>query len=575
MLPRALLLLLAASLTIAFHSRYTSYRRHAIHIQNYQKAFTSAYPMRTPLYQSPSQSPRVMEFNDVSDDGTGARSEADGEEDKVTRSRRADIMNILSNVIEPDIGSDIVTAEVMKDIIFDGSKGTIDVVIDSSATSYGNEIAEQCVKLLDPYGSLWGVSIGIAQSQSVGSTIGQQVQPSSFTGLSRVKNIIAVSSCKGGVGKSTVSVNLAYTLAKNKEVKVGILDADIYGPSLPTMTKPAQQDVVYADNQIAPLEYEGVKLMSMGYINRGASIMRGPMVNQILNQFVSLTNWGELDYLIVDMPPGTGDIQLTLAQIMNISAAIIVTTPQRLSFVDVVKGIDLFDTVNIPCVAVVENMAEYSTYKFSQEFYRELGEKTAAVAAASGSVEPVIKCIQDAIEAQQTPLRLFGDGHSKRLREMWGIDNLVSLPLLQEVSICGDAGMPYVISNPDSAVSKTMKDLAGGVIDEISRLSEADAAELSNFALDYNENTGMIRYGKYGEILPKALRADCRCATCVEEFTGKSLLDKNSISEKIKPLGMAPIGRYAISVDWSDGHKSLYPFKQITKLVTDTSQKNM
>merc|ERR1712023_334725 len=127
------------------------------------------------------------------------------------------------------------------------------------------------------------------------------------------------------------------------------------------------------------------------------------------------------------MPPGTGDIQLTLAQIMNISAAIIVTTPQRLSFVDVVKGIDLFDTVNIPCIAVVENMAEYSTYEFSPEFYRQVGEKTAAVAAESGSVEAVVKCIQDAIEAQRTPLRLFGEGHTSKLREMWGMDNLVSL----------------------------------------------------------------------------------------------------------------------------------------------------
>ncbi len=507
----------------------------------------------------------MIEFND----DVGGESETMSEaEDEVTRARRADIMNVLSNVIEPDIGSDIVTSEVMKNVVFDKKRGTVDVVIDSSATSYGNEIAEQCVKLLDPYGSLWGVSIRVGQSQSVGSTIGQQVQASPFTGLSKVKNIIAVSSCKGGVGKSTVSVNLAYTLANKCGFKVGILDADIYGPSLPTMTKPEKQDVVYAENQIAPLEYEDVKLMSMGYINRGASIMRGPMVNQILNQFVTLTNWGELDYLIVDMPPGTGDIQLTLAQIMNISAAIIVTTPQRLSFVDVVKGIDLFDTVNIPCVAVVENMAEYSTYEFSPEFYQEIGEKTAAIAASSGSVDAVTRCIQDAIEAQRTPLRLFGDGHTTKLREMWGIDNLVSLPLLQEVSMCGDAGVPYVISTPESVVSEVFQELAQGVVEEITRLEEADTAEMSNFAMNYNEKTFMISYGKDREITPKVLRADCRCATCVEEFTGKSLLNKDTISEKIKPLGMAPIGRYAISIDWSDGHKSLYPFKQINKLLS-------
>ena len=132
--------------------------------------------------------------------------------------------------------------------------------------------------------------------------------------------------------------------------------------------------------------------------------------------------------------------------------------------------------------------------------------------------------------------------------------------------MCGDAGVPYVVSNPESLVSEVMENLAEGVVDEITRLSKADATENANNALDYNEKIGTMSYGKYGQISPNVLRADCRCATCVEEFTGRSLLNKESISDKIKPLGMAPIGRYAVSIDWSDGHKSLYPFKQIVKL---------
>eukprot|EP01035_Chromulina_nebulosa_P018705 gene18705-24464_t len=385
------------------------------------------------------------------------------------------------------------------------------------------------------------ISIVPKKQVSVAKNLNSLTEVKSPLGLEKVKNIIAVSSCKGGVGKSTVAVNLAYTLAQ-AGARVGILDADIYGPSLPTMTKPSSTDVIFEGNMIKPLEFRGVKLMSMGYISKGAAIMRGPMVNQILNQFVSLCNWGELDYLLLDMPPGTGDIQLTLAQIMNITAAVIVTTPQRLSFVDVVKGIDLFDTVNVPCVAVVENMAEYSTYQFDDNFYDQLTNEINTLITNQKSTNDLKDLLIRSIGSQKKPLRVFGLGHSSKLRDMWGIENQVAIPLLDEVSLCGDIGTPYVLQYPDSPLAQAMIDLAGGVISEIEAISLTN--KYSTPSLNYLAESNEIKLvdgSNTASIKPFTLRDECRCAVCVEEFTGKKLLDEKKIPIDIKPLGFSPI----------------------------------
>ena len=381
-------------------------------------------------------------------------------------------------------------------------------------------------------------------------------------GLKKVKNIIAVSSCKGGVGKSTVSVNLAYTLHQAGN-KVGILDADIYGPSLPTMTGTVGNEVVFADNRLLPMQYAGVKLMSMGFLSSGPAIIRGPMVNQILNQLITLTDWEELDYLVIDMPPGTGDIQLTLAQTLDISAAVIVTTPQRLSFVDVAKGIDMFDTVNIPTVAIVENMAEFPTYNFSNDFYDTLAD---GLCTAATSVDPdsnlrdkLRLILRESIESRLAPVRVFGSGHTQRLRDMWGIENLISLPLAPDVSESGDVGRPHVLREPDSILANKMSDLASSVIEEIN--SASDKPDV----VEYDSTLNTVKFSG-GDVPAAAIRKSCKCALCVEEMTGRPLLNPASVASDIRPLRMAPIGRYAMSFDWSDGHKSLIPFRQLEDL---------
>lgn len=543
---------------------------------------------------------------------------------------KTEILQVLNRIIDPLTGDDIITAGCLNpdDLEILPNDGIVRFKMSNSVGGDSNSNNELKNYIVDEISKLsWVKTIQTPRGPTPPSTTQQASSPQAkplqelalpaTNGLQNVKNIIAVSSCKGGVGKSTVSVNLAYTLMK-AGAKVGILDADIYGPSLPTMTKPSVTDVVYNNNKLLPLEYEGVKLMSMGFINKGASIMRGPMVNQILNQFVSLCDWGELDYLIVDMPPGTGDIQLTLSQIMNISAAVIVTTPQRLSFVDVVKGIDLFDTVNIPCVAVVENMAEYSTYEFSKEFYENINNQitglyTAMLLSSSSSAtkqdllnsientsESVTNILQPAIENQKINKKIFGDGHIQRLKDMWGIDDIIRLPLIDEVSKCGDKGVPYILEFPKSDIAYAMVDLASAVLSELARLealsnndndnndsnNSIDSATAPNAStkpsakatastatdvIQYDPNTNEIIYkpqrnAKQILVNPYNLRINCRCATCIEEFTGERLLDTSTVPPLVKPLNMNRIGRYAVAIDWSDGHKSLFPYKAIANL---------
>jgi len=415
-------------------------------------------------------------------------------------------------------------------------------------------------------------------------------------GVSKVRNIIAVSSCKGGVGKSTTAVNLAYTLSSMNK-KVGIFDVDVYGPSLPTMVEPENDVVTFVGRQIAPLERNGVKLMSFGYVNEGSAVMRGPMVMQLLDQFLSLTYWDELDYLILDLPPGTGDIQLTLSQKINITAAVIVTTPQELSFVDVERGIEMFNEVNIPCVAVVENMAYLDmTDENNQEKEKQKEKETQLKKAfetsllekgiASESIDDITKDLLQIVKSssckEDEKFRLFGKGHQQRLSNQWGIDQTYSIPLLQKISANGDSGTPFVLDHPNSPQADIYRDLANGVMEEVEALRKAQSYPVISYNTDLNRleikeesvNGHVDKDWRSGAIGSRELRLKCRCASCVDELSGKQLLQPSDVSENVRPLKLTPCGNYALSVDWSDGHKSLYPFKQIWSLISDKEEED-
>lgn len=346
-------------------------------------------------------------------------------------------------------------------------------------------------------------------------------------GLRNVKHIVAVSSCKGGVGKSSTAVNVAFSLSK-LGYKVGIFDADIYGPSLPTMVNPKDASIQTDGQYIFPLTYEGVKLMSFGFLNQdnnqGPAILRGPMVSQILNQLLTSTQWDDLDYLIIDYPPGTGDIQLTLGQTVTISAAVIVTTPQYISFIDVVKGVDMFDTLKVPTIAVVENMSYFICPNCDEKH------------------------------------RPFGEGAMKKLQKQFGFQNTFEVPITPEITHTSDDGIPFVLAHPDSSVSSVYSSLAKSIVDEVTIL-ESGKATLPN--IGYEPEHGILI--KYEDrpgfaISPFELRRNCQCANCVEEFSGKKLLEDTKIPKNIYPLSMNPVGNYALGVHWSDNHASLYPY---------------
>ncbi|MFO8072365.1 MAG: P-loop NTPase [Polyangia bacterium] len=348
-------------------------------------------------------------------------------------------------------------------------------------------------------------------------------------GLEQVSRIVAVSSCKGGVGKSTVAVNTAFAMAASG-LKVGLFDADIYGPSLTTLVNVEDTTLRVADDLVIPLERDGVRMMSFGWATQRkdeAAIMRGPMVSGVIRQLLATTRWGELDYLVLDLPPGTGDIQLTLTQIVPIRGAVIVTTPQDLSFVDVVKGIRMFQRLKVPTLGVVENMSYF---------------------------------VCDNCGARSHP---FGSGARKKLIEQFGIESAFELPIDPMVSRMGDRGTPVVVSEPDSELSGSFRRIAEAVAAEVDRLEKGAVAPPE---VEYDESENRIAVSWEEEsfsIEPRDLRRRCPCALCQDEHSGKPKMGIDDIPEDLHPTSISPMGNYAVAIDWSDGHNSIYPHEKL------------
>ena len=485
--------------------------------------------------------------------------------------RQSEVLEVLSGLedaalADPSDSSrphDVVTLNLVRSCDIDEAKGGVSVVIDlpAEATSAGagDRVAQRCDELLRaelPWVEDVRIVVGMQQGAAAPGDMSPLRELAStdtaatdvdddarsapaVAGVGSVANIVAVASCKGGVGKSTTAVNLAYSLA-SRGLKVGIVDLDIHGPSLPTMVTPEGR-LELSGEVLLPLNAHGVKLMSMGFINPGVMPLRGAKISPVVQQLVGRTAWGDLDYLIVDMPPGTGDVQLTLSQDFRVAAAVLVTTPQRLSFVDVVKGVEMFDKVGIPTVAVVENMSELRLSELADEVEAVISKHEIADAPAAELRALLAK-----------PTNVFGASHVTKLKEMWGIDSSFGLPLLSEVARSADGGVPLVVSEPGSEAAGVYRELAAAVDREVSALATLELPQVF-YARD-QQAVLILTPGEDGvieqRISPVELRRKCRSPSNTPD----------SLPDDLEPLDFVPMGNYAVSVRWSDGHQSLLPY---------------
>ena len=394
-------------------------------------------------------------------------------------------------------------------------------------------------------------------------TPGASSQPAAGTEkLPGIRHIVAIGSGKGGVGKSTVSVNLALAL-QQLGGRIGLVDADILGPSIPGMLglPSGQPPALTPDSKIIPADRHGLKAISMGMLtgDDNPAVLRGPMVGKYLQMFVGGVKWGHLDYLILDLPPGTGDTQLTLAQSMPLSGAVIVTTPQDVSLKIARRGLRMFEMVHVPILGIVENMSTFTC--------PHCGKST----------------------------DIFRRGGGERMSRQLEVPFLGTIPLDADVVTGGDEGRPIVVDKPKSVTAQAYAAIAAALAEQ---LHAGPATVLKPFVWTWDSNErapawmedagrpsgsrttaiGLRRRdartlsvlwedGHRNDFDVRDLRLACRCAVCVEEMSGRPLLDPKSVRPDVNPRTITSVGNYAITINWSDDHSTgIYSFEYLRAL---------
>lgn len=358
---------------------------------------------------------------------------------------QSQIEEVLKTYIDPYLEQDLVSAKAVKDIKIDGDKVTIDVLYGFPVNGYKKDLTDKLTEKVNAVDGVKSVTINV--SHKVASHAVQK----GVNMIPGVKNIIAVASGKGGVGKSTTSVNLALALSA-EGATVGILDADIYGPSQPRMLGISGQPESADGKSLSPMNNYDIQSMSIGYLidEDTPMIWRGPMVTQALEQLLKDTKWNDVDYLIVDLPPGTGDIQLTLAQKVPVTGAVIVTTPQDIALLDARKGLKMFEKVEVPVLGVVENMSIH-------------------ICSECGHAE-----------------HIFGAGGGARMAEETDVDMLGALPLDISIRVGTDEGKPSVAADPDGKIATIYRDIARRVAAKLSLKTKDHSSAFPNIVIQNN-----------------------------------------------------------------------------------------
>ena len=355
------------------------------------------------------------------------------------------LLNALQAVVDPNTGKDFVSTKALKNLHVADGDVSFEVEMGYPAKSQLPSLRRALIAAAKAVPGVDNVSVNMG-TKIVAHAVQRGVQL-----MPNVKNIIAVASGKGGVGKSTTAVNLALALAA-EGARVGVLDADIYGPSQPMMLGISRRPESEDGKTMEPLENYGVQVMSIGFLvdQDEAMIWRGPMATQALEQLLRQTNWKDLDYLIIDMPPGTGDIQLTLSQRVPMTGAVIVTTPQDIALLDAKKGIKMFEKVGVPILGIVENMAVH-------------------VCSNCGHVE-----------------HIFGADGGKKMAADYGMDYLGALPLDMHIRLQADSGKPSVVADPDGEVAQIYKKVARDVAVKIAQQAKDFSSKFPTISISKN-----------------------------------------------------------------------------------------